>query len=103
MANKSMTDAAYEIMCTKKRAIQFSRLWAEVSKVSGVPKEKVADFYSDLILDGRFAALKDNKWDLKTRRKFSESHVDLKKIEVEESDNEYIDEEQISESEEDKY
>ncbi|MDO5440622.1 MAG: DNA-directed RNA polymerase subunit delta [Erysipelotrichaceae bacterium] len=83
---KSMTDAAYDIMSNKKRAVQFAKLWAEVSKVTGAGNDKVAQFYSDLTLDGRFAALKDNKWDLKTRRKFSESHIDMKKIDYEDVD-----------------
>ena len=82
MTDKSMTDVAFEIMSKKKRAMQFAKLWADVSKATGADKTKVAEFYSDLTLDGRFAALKDNKWDLKTRRKFSESHIDLKKIEI---------------------
>lgn len=105
MTDKSMTDVAFEIMSKKKRAMNFAKLWADVSKATGQDKSKVAQFYSDLTLDGRFAALKDNKWDLKTRRKFSESHVDLKKIEIEDQDseNEYIIEGDVQEREEDKY
>lgn len=102
MTTKSMTDVAYDIMSSKKRAVQFSKLWAEVSKATGASDDVVAQFYSDLTLDGRFASLKDNKWDLKTRRKFSESHVDLKKIELDD-DSEVSDEEadQSENSEED--
>lgn len=105
MTAKSMTDAAFEIMSKKKRAMNFAKLWADVSKATGQDKSKVAQFYSDLTLDGRFAALKDNKWDLKTRRKFSESHIDLKKIEMDDQDNEneYIIEGDVQEREEDKY
>ena len=105
MTDKSMTDVAFEIMSKKKRAMNFAKLWADVSKATGADNNKVAQFYSDLTLDGRFAALKDNKWDLKTRRKFSESHVDLKKIEIEdqEGENEYIIERDVQEREEDKY
>ncbi len=43
---------------------------------------KEAQFYSDLTLDPRFAQLKENKWDLKERRKYSESHVDISRIEL---------------------
>lgn len=91
MTTKSMTDVAFDIMSKKKRAIQFSKLWADVSKATGAGNDRVAQFYSDLTLDARFAALKDNKWDLKSRRKYSESHVDLKKIEMDEpeQDDEY--------------
>lgn len=91
---KSMTDAAFEILSSKKRAILFSKLWQEVSKMTAAPQDKIAEFYSDLTLDGRFAQLKDNKWDLKARRKFAESHIDLSGIEIDndEGENEYIQE-----------
>lgn len=89
MPTKSMTDVAYDIMSKKKRAVQFAKLWAEVSKETGVSNDMVAQFYSDLTLDARFASLKDNKWDLKTRRKYSESHIDLKKYDLDDQDSEY--------------
>ena len=81
-----MTDVAYDIMSKKKRAIQFGRLWEEVSKIYGVSNDKVAQFYSDLTLDSRFASLKGNRWDLVERRKFEESHVDISKIELDEDE-----------------
>ena len=82
MTAKSMTDIAYDILSGKKRAIQFQKLWEEVSKKTGASNDVIADFYSDLTLDSRFAQLKDNKWDLVERRKFSESHVDISRIEL---------------------
>ena len=82
MTAKSMTDIAYDILSGKKRAIQFQKLWEEVSKKTGASNDIIADFYSDLTLDSRFAQLKDNKWDLVERRKFSESHVDISRIEL---------------------
>ena len=82
MTAKSMTDIAYDILSGKKRAIQFQKLWEEVSKKTGASNDVIADFYSDLTLDSRFAQLKDNKWDLVERRKFSEAHIDVSKIEL---------------------
>lgn len=82
MAAKSMTDIAYDILSGKKRAIQFSKLWEEVSKKTKASNDVVAQFYSDLTLDPRFAQLKENKWDLVERRKYSEAHVDISKIEL---------------------
>ena len=79
---KSMTDIAYDVITKKKRAVQFSKLWEEVSRLYGVSNDKVAQFYSDLTFDSRFASLKDNKWDLVERRKFTESHIDLSEIEL---------------------
>lgn len=99
MPTKSMTDAAYDIMLKKKRAVQFSKLWADVSKETGANSDMVAQFYSDLLLDARFASLKDNKWDLKSRRKFSESHIDLKKIEIDDPDSDYMSEDEENPSE----
>ena len=77
-----MTDIAYDVISKKKRAVQFSKLWEEVSRLYGVSNDKVAQFYSDQTFDSRFASLKDNKWDLVERRKFAESHIDLSGIEL---------------------
>lgn len=82
MAAKSMTDLTYEVLSGKKRAIQFQKLWEEVSKKTGASSDMIAQFYSDLTLDPRFVQLKENKWDLVERRKYSESHVDLSRIEL---------------------
>ena len=104
MAVKSMTDMAYDILSGKKRAIQFSKLWEEVSKKLKISNDQVAQFYSDLTLDPRFASLKENKWDLIERRKFAESHVDLSKIELEEDEPEFVDDDGMEViKEEDKY
>lgn len=85
MDNKvlSMADAAYEILSGKKRAILFSALWNDVRKITKSPKENVSRFYEDLTLDPRFVCLKDNKWDLKERRSFADTHVDVKDISLE--------------------
>lgn len=89
---KSMTDIAYDILSKKKRSIQFSKLWEDVSKIYGASNDRVSQFYSDLTLDSRFASLKENKWDLSERRKFNESHVDISKIELDEDEPEEEDE-----------
>ena len=83
---KSMTDIAYDVISKKKRPVQFGKLWEEVSKIYGASEDKVAQFYSDLTFDSRFASLKDNKWDLTERRRFEESHVDLSEIELEDDE-----------------
>ena len=89
-AVKSMTDIAYEIMSKKKRSVPFNKLWEEVAKLTESTNDYIAQFYSDLILDSRFVSLKDNKWDLKERRKFEETHIDLKEIEIEDEDEDLI-------------
>ncbi|MBR5754610.1 MAG: DNA-directed RNA polymerase subunit delta [Erysipelotrichaceae bacterium] len=91
---RSMTDIAYDVLAKKKRAVQFGKLWEEVSKESGVSRDKAAQFYSDLTYDSRFASLKDNRWDLAERRKYDESHVDISKIELDEDEPEETEEEE---------
>ena len=91
---KSMTDIAYDVISKKKRAVQFVKLWEEVSNLYGASNDKVAQFYSDLTFDSRFASFKDNKWDLVERRKFAESHVDLSEIELGDDESEEMEEDQ---------
>ena len=91
--SKSMTDVAFDIMSKKKRAVAFDKLWQEVSRATGAPLDLIAQFYSDLTLDGRFLSLKDNKWDLKARRKFSESQIDLSELEVDDDTDDIYDDE----------
>ena len=94
----SMADAAYEILSGKKRAILFSALWNDVRKITKSPKENVSNFYEDLTLDPRFVCLKDNKWDLKERRSFADTHVDVKDISLEDESSPVEDEDEDDES-----
>ena len=89
---RSMTDVAYDLMSSKKRPVSFQKLWQDVSKITKVSSDLIARFYSDLTLDGRFVSLKDNKWDLKNRRKFAESQFDISEIEVDDGETEIFDE-----------
>ena len=50
--------------------------------------------------------LKDNKWDLKERRKYEESHIDLSEIELTDDDNDEFngeEEDLDTENDEDEY
>jgi DNA-directed RNA polymerase subunit delta len=89
MSNKSMTDIAYEFIKTKKE-VPFSAIWSEVCIKLGfnqqVAERKIATFYSALMLDARFIALPDNKWDLRKNYKFSEVHVDTSKLLIDDSE-----------------
>lgn len=88
---KSMTDCAYELMSAKKRAIPFVKLWEEVKKATNSADDMIAEFYSNLSLDSRFAQLDDNKWDLKSRRKFAETFVDISKLNLDDEEPEIDD------------
>ena len=49
-------------------------------------RKKKSQFYSELMLDSRFASLEGNKWDLRNRRKFEEVHIDTSDIVEDEED-----------------
>lgn len=87
---ESMTDVAYNWMSKRKKEVDFLKLWNTVSEQMQIPEEKQkrkkSQFYSDLMLDNRFASLGGNKWDLRNRRKFDEVHVDTSDIELEDDE-----------------
>lgn len=82
----TMTDVAYNFMSKRKREVEFSKLWDEVVKTMKIPEDKLkrkkSQFYSEMMLDNRFASLDNNKWDLRNRRKFEEIHIDTSEIEL---------------------
>lgn len=100
MAYRSMTDVAYEYLSKRKRAIEFLKLWEYVNTTLNVPVEKAkskkVDFYSELMLDNRFASLQGNKWDLRNRRKFDEVYIDPDSILIDDDDDEEIEIEEDS-------
>lgn len=79
MAKETMTDVAFGILSGLPSETSFSSLWKEVAERMAIPAEKMsrkkASFYSELMLDNRFASLKGNMWDLRSRRKFDEFHA----------------------------
>ena len=58
-------------------------------------KKKIKNlcFYTNITLDGRFITVGENAWDLRSRHKFSDVHIDMNDI--------YADEEETEELEED--
>lgn len=94
-----MTDIAFDILSTKTEPVSFKQLWKEVSETlrlePSVAAKKMSQFYTNLSLDGRFVALKENNWELKKRMKFEDAFIDTSSIEIDETDldDEYIDEE----------
>ncbi len=106
MTAKSMTDVAYEYLTKRKKSVEFGKLWGEVNTVLSIPENRLASkkaqFYSDLMLDNRFASLEDNKWDLRNRRKFDEVYIDTDAIIIDEDDeDEELDAENADELEDD--
>lgn len=66
----SMLEVGYELFLTKKDAIAFQDLVDEIAKVLNLSKDqvssKIAQFYTDLNVDGRFITLGENRWGLRT-------------------------------------
>lgn len=79
-----MIDIAYDVLSNSKKAVVFIDLWNNVSEIKGLTQsqkeDKIAQFYTDLSLDGRFVNMEDNRWDLKSRHRLEE----VKKVTAEE-------------------
>ena len=75
--NRSMVDVAYELMSKKKKAVNFYKLWQEVSEVKGFDEEekdeKESLFYTNITLDGRFITVGENNCCDVTRRRCEKS------------------------------
>ncbi len=95
---ENMTDVAYNCLLKHDAEVPFPELWKEVLSNMDIPADKQsrkkAQFYSELMLDTRFASLKGNTWDLRNRRKFEEVHSSQSIIDEFEDDSDEIEEEE---------
>ena len=59
-------------------------MWQEVSEIKGFNEEEKEEneslFYTNITLDGRMITVGENHWDLRSRHKFSEVHIDMNDI-----------------------
>ena len=96
MSNRSMTDVAYQLLSKKKNSVTFNKLWDEVSQIMGysenVAERKIASFYTSMMLDNRFTSLGNNKWDLRSRHTYNETHFDTSAIVLEDDNIDELDE-----------
>ena len=107
----SMLDIAYELMCKKKKAADFYKLYDEVCEIKGYDASQAEEhqslFYTNVTLDGRFITVGENQWDLRSRHKFENVHIDMNDIYAEEEIDEIIEDEDEEEeddtTEEDAY
>lgn len=88
--NCSMTDCAFDVLSNVKGEISFKELFDEVCKLQEISDDKkedlIADLFTLLNLDGRFAVLKNNMVDLRSRRTYDEIKVDMQSLyDIEES------------------
>ncbi len=89
---KSMIETAFAVLSDQKGAMPFIDLWNQVAKEMGFndsqKDDNIAQFYSDLSLDGRFANLKGNSWDLRKRQSVANTIIDTDSISVEDEEDE---------------
>ncbi|WP_454265716.1 DNA-directed RNA polymerase subunit delta [Rossellomorea marisflavi] len=62
-------ELAHAVLKERKQALGFKEILDEVTSLTGASKEEVksrlAQFYTDLNIDGQFLALGDNRWGLR--------------------------------------
>lgn len=65
----SFIEIAYELLEGNKQPISFKEIMDEIKSILGLSedevKSRIAQFYTDLNIDGRFLALGENRWGLR--------------------------------------
>ena len=96
---KSMIEVAYQVLTNNNGSMPFVDLWKDVSQEMGFTQtqfeDNIAQFYTDLSLDGRFLNMSQNTWDLRSRHTYSESVMDTDSIAIDEDDEDEDDSELI--------
>ena len=111
--NESMVDVAFDILNETQRTMNFQELYHEITfKLELTDEEslaKIAQFYTNLSLDGRFVTLGNNEWDLRKNQTYDKVHIDMNDVysDIEEEtaanrDVEDLDEDVLDEDNEDK-
>ncbi|CAN2248721.1 DNA-directed RNA polymerase subunit delta [Bacillus vallismortis] len=66
----ALVEIAHELFEDHKKPVPFQELLNEIASLLGVTKEelgdRIAQFYTDLNIDGRFLALSDQTWGLRS-------------------------------------
>lgn len=82
--NESMVDVAFDILNETQRTMNFQELYHEITKKLELTDEesltKIAQFYTNLSLDGRFVTLGNNEWDLRKNQTYDKVHIDMNDV-----------------------
>ena len=101
---KSLIEIAYEFVASRKGSASFAQIWEYVKEQSGMSEEEAArragQFFTNMMLDGRFVTLGENEWDLRERHTFDKVHIDMRDVY---SDVQTSDDDSEEEEEEDEY
>ena len=98
--SKSLIEHAYDFVSKHKDSVNFKDIWEYVVKEAGLSEEvankKVGQFFTNMMLDGRFITLGENEWDLRERHVFDKVHIDMRDVysDVQTSDNDIEEEEE---------
>lgn len=72
---QSLLDYAHDYVVAANGPCSFKEIWAHVCKEAELDESaisaKVSQFYTNMLLDGRFVILDNNTWDLRVRTKFT--------------------------------
>ncbi|EMA6343302.1 DNA-directed RNA polymerase subunit delta [Bacillus cytotoxicus] len=103
----SMIEVVHSVLEDKKQATSFQDLVQEVAQVLGLSQEQVnariAQFYTDLNIDGRFINLGENRWGLRTWYPYEQIDEEIlpqpkakkkRKVEEEEDFDDYVEDEE---------
>lgn len=108
----SMIEVVHSVLGDKRQATTFNELVQEIAQVLGLSQEqvnaKLAQFYTDLNIDGRFINLGENRWGLRSWYPYEQIDEEIlpqpkpkKKRKVEEDGfDDYIEEDDVEEVEE---
>ena len=100
---KSLIEIAYEFVASRKGSASFAQIWEYVKEQSGMSEEEAArragQFFTNMMLDGRFVTLGENEWDLRSRHTFDKVHIDMRDVysDVQTSDDDREDDEEEQE------
>lgn len=98
--NKSLIEYAYEFVSAQNSPVGFAKIWEYVKKEANLSEEEAArkagQFFTNMMLDGRFVTLGENEWDLRSRQTFDKVHIDMNAVysEVETTDDDEEEEEE---------
>ena len=86
----SMLEVAEMLIQRKIKPQKFDKIAKEVCQMMGLTDEefqsRLAQFYSDLTLSGKFVTVGEDKWDLKSRQKYDVANYDSYDIDFDDED-----------------
>ena len=90
----SMLEVAELLIQRKIKPQKFEKIAKEVCEMMGLTDDefqsKLAQFYTDLTLSGKFVTVGEDKWDLKSRQKFDVANYDTYDIDFDDEEIEVV-------------